>query len=505
MNKTTNHSASSQNTSGISASFPEFLWIWNQAQNLTTPPIHKEMATWLGEQYIKQTPRLLLQAFRASGKSTICGLFAAWALYLKPHMRIVIIAAEQQLATKMVRNVKHIIEHHQLIADLKPQQPEKWASGEFTVQRNKILRDPSVVAHGIGGNFTGSRADIIICDDVEVPNNCDTPKKRQDLRERLGEIDYVLSPNGTQIYIGTPHSYYSIYANQARRDIQETQAFLHDFKRLNIPVLNKHGKSAWKEKFSTANIALLKARQGPNKFASQMLLQPLAPRAGMLNPALLRLYEDELVFSEKNEQHTLTLADAVLLSSSCWWDPAFASAGDQSVVACVFCDNQGRYYLHDLQYMKPGDDVTEDNAHYQCRQVAHFLHKNYQSAVQVETNGIGKFLPGLLRRILEEEKIAAAVIERHSSENKTTRILTAFDALLAARHLHVRQSVATSGFMSEMREWDGKSSHNCDDTLDAVAGCINNEPIRLPRQFKTFQKPSWRRFRSISADTQFQI
>jgi hypothetical protein len=32
------------------------------------------------------------------------------------------------------------------------------------------------------------RADVIICDDVEVPNTCDTPGKRLDLRQRLSEI-----------------------------------------------------------------------------------------------------------------------------------------------------------------------------------------------------------------------------------------------------------------------------------------------------------------------------
>jgi hypothetical protein len=55
------------------------------------------------------------------------------------------------------------------------------------------------------------RADLIICDDVEVPNTSNTAQKRENLRERLRELDFILSPSGTMIYIGTPHAYDTIY------------------------------------------------------------------------------------------------------------------------------------------------------------------------------------------------------------------------------------------------------------------------------------------------------
>jgi hypothetical protein len=33
----------------------------------------------------------------------------------------------------------------------------------------------------VGGNITGCRADLIVCDDVEVAGNSDTPGKRAEL------------------------------------------------------------------------------------------------------------------------------------------------------------------------------------------------------------------------------------------------------------------------------------------------------------------------------------
>ena len=72
------------------------------------------------------------------------------------------------------------------------------------MRRPLTQRDPSLLARGITANITGSRADVVICDDVEVPNTCNTPGKREQLRERLAEISYVLVPGGLQLYVGTP-------------------------------------------------------------------------------------------------------------------------------------------------------------------------------------------------------------------------------------------------------------------------------------------------------------
>ena len=150
-------------------------------------------------------------AFRSSGKSIIVGVFCAWLLYKNPNIRILVVAADTCLAKKMVRNVKQIIETFPLLEEIRPGKKKEWASGSFTVERSMSLRDPSMLAVGLMSNATGSRADVIICDDVEVPKNCDTFQKRQDLREKLLEYSFILVPDGVQIFIGTPHTLKTIY------------------------------------------------------------------------------------------------------------------------------------------------------------------------------------------------------------------------------------------------------------------------------------------------------
>ena len=92
-----------------------------------------------------------------------------------------------------------------------PKNKREWAENKITVNRAIGIREPSVVCQGIYGNITGMRADLIICDDVEVPNTCNTARKRTGLRDKLRELDFILSPNGAMIYIGTPHTLDTIY------------------------------------------------------------------------------------------------------------------------------------------------------------------------------------------------------------------------------------------------------------------------------------------------------
>lgn len=141
------------------ADFRLFVVLWNQRMNMRTPEIHFRMIDWMEHCWKTGKRNMLLMAFRSSGKSTLAGLFAAWLLYTRPDLRILVLAADQALAGKMVRNVKRIIERHPLTQRLKPDHDEKWASDRFTVRRHSVQRDPSMIARGITSNITGSRAE----------------------------------------------------------------------------------------------------------------------------------------------------------------------------------------------------------------------------------------------------------------------------------------------------------------------------------------------------------
>ena len=191
--------------------FYNFLDTWNEILGLRTPKHHRQIIEFLYSILTDTPHRGLLMAFRHSGKSTVVGIFVACVLYLRPQTRILVLSAESGLSSRMVSHIRHILENHPLCTDLIPANRKEWSSGRITINRPLGIREPSVICQGIHGNITGMRADLIICDDVEVPNTSNTPQKRDNLRERLRELDFILSPDGAIIYIGTPHTQDTIY------------------------------------------------------------------------------------------------------------------------------------------------------------------------------------------------------------------------------------------------------------------------------------------------------
>ena len=467
----------------------EFVGAWTAQLGQGTPAVHRRVLRWLGARRAAEDGRLLLMAFRGCGKSTLVGLYCAWLLARWPETRILVLAADHALATKMVAATRRIVERHPLCGHLIPQHAESWAVDRFTVQRDGALRDPSVLAAGLGGNITGTRAEVIICDDVEVAGNCDSPGKRAELRERLAETEFILTPGGTILYVGTPHCAESLYLHP-----DEGEAFLGAYKRLRIPLLDGQGRSAWPERFPPAMAARLREQVGPIHFGRQMLLRPVAGGAARLDPRQIIRYAEDTDYREAAGRPVLSLLGRRMVSGGGFWDPAYGrpGSGDGSVLAATYSDAEGNHYLHRLAYLTHDPDAAEDPATQQCKQVAQIARELLLPVLRVETNGIGRFLPALLKREMARAGAACAVVEQHSRHAKQDRILSALDPVLAARKLHAHERIFRTPFPVEMAEWKPDTPGLRDDALDAVSGCLLAETVRLPGGPPAARGPGWR-------------
>jgi hypothetical protein len=181
--------------------------------------------------------------------------------------------------------------------------------------------------------------------------------------------------------------------------------------------------------------------------------------------------------------------------------------GDASVIACVFTDEAGEYWLHRIKYITTSANSNEDEATQQCKVVADFAKEYSLPSIRIETNGIGKFLPGLLRKEISKNDFYCPVIEEHSNKPKHLRIIEAFDAPLAAGVLHCHESVYCSDFVAEMQEWQPIKANSKDDGLDAVAGCLSSEPVRLPRFSQNMQSrvKQWKNTDNLKVCSDFNL
>ncbi len=167
------------------------------------------MADWLQN----GASKLIIEAFRGIGKSWVTGAFVAWLLYRDPNINILVVSATKTYADTMSAYIQRLINEIPLLAHLRPRTGQFASKIMFDVGTKRPSKDPSVKSVGITGQLTGSRADVIIADDIEVPNNSATQVRRDQLSELVKEFAAILKPLPTSrvIYLGTPQTEQSLY------------------------------------------------------------------------------------------------------------------------------------------------------------------------------------------------------------------------------------------------------------------------------------------------------
>lgn len=161
--------------------------------------------------------RFILQAFRGIGKSFITCAFVVWKLWNNPQLKFMIVSASKERADANSVFIKRIIDLLPFLHELKPRPGQRDSTISFDVGPASPDHSPSVKSVGITGQLTGSRADILIADDVEVPNNSATQAARDRLGELVKEFDAILKPGGTIIYLGTPQTEMTLYRELENR------------------------------------------------------------------------------------------------------------------------------------------------------------------------------------------------------------------------------------------------------------------------------------------------
>lgn len=188
--------------------FRNFTYLVWQHLGLPEPtPIQYDIA-----QYLQDSPkRCIIEAFRGVGKSYITAAYVVHQLLLNPQLKFMVVSASKARADDFSTFTQRIICELPICQHLVAKEGQRWSKIAFDVAPAKASGSPSVKSVGVTGQLTGSRADIIIADDVEVPNNSMTHMMREKLGETVKEFDAVLKPEGKIIYLGTPQNEMSLY------------------------------------------------------------------------------------------------------------------------------------------------------------------------------------------------------------------------------------------------------------------------------------------------------
>ena len=201
------------------SSFAFFLRsVWRHLGLPDPTPVQYEIANYL--QYGPK--RGIIEAFRGVGKSWITSAFVCWQLLRDPQLKILVVSASKQRADDFSTFTLRLIKEIAVLKHLAPKTDQRESKVAFDVAPSDAAHAPSVRSAGITGQITGSRAGLIIADDLEVPNNSATDDLREKLVTAVAEFNAILVPEGNPriIFLGTPQTEESVYNKLRERGYQ---------------------------------------------------------------------------------------------------------------------------------------------------------------------------------------------------------------------------------------------------------------------------------------------
>ena len=176
----------------------------------------------IAEYLAKGPKRRAIFAQRGQAKTTITCMYGLWRIVQNPTCRVLIVSANQSRADQNGKLMHSLLHNWERLDYLRPdvRNRDRDSSSSFDVHYmlKGIDKSPSVVTAGITSSITGSRADVLVSDDIELPENSATPVMREKLIQSAREFAAVCV-SGEIIYLGTPQTKDSIYNSLPARGV----------------------------------------------------------------------------------------------------------------------------------------------------------------------------------------------------------------------------------------------------------------------------------------------
>jgi hypothetical protein len=428
-------------------------------------------------EYLQHGPkRLQIQAFRGVGKSWITAAFVLWTLFNDPDKKIMVISASKDRADSFSIFCQRLILEVNWLSHLKPKSDDqRWSRVSFDVGPAKPHQAPSVKSVGITGQLTGSRADLMILDDVEVPGNSMTELMREKLLQLCTEAESILTPKRDSriMYLGTPQTTFTIYRKLAERNYRpfvwpaRYPRTLSNYEGLLAPQLQEdidNGAESWDvtdpERFNNDDLIEREAAMGRSNFMLQFMLDttlsdaekfPLKMADLVVTSVNPESAPDSVVWCSDprnviKELPTVGLPGDYFYApmqlqgewgpyaeTICSVDPS--GRGTDETAAAYISQRNGFLYLHQMRAYKDGySDNTLLDILRGCR-------KFKVTKLVIETNFGDGIVAELFKKHLQQTKQGIDVEEVRANVRKEDRIIDALEPVLNQHRLIVDRSV----------------------------------------------------------------
>jgi len=189
--------------------------------------IHKDLFKWMQEYSLfgrgdELTSNKLIMLPRAHLKSHMVAVWCAWIVTRHPEVTILYISATAELAITQLYAIKNILgssKYRRYFPEyIHPQEGkrEKWSTFKISVDHDKrkeeAIRDSTIATAGLTTNTTGWHADIIVADDLVIPENAYTEEGRESVSKKASQFTSIRNAGGFTMACGTRYHPSDIYA-----------------------------------------------------------------------------------------------------------------------------------------------------------------------------------------------------------------------------------------------------------------------------------------------------
>ena len=433
--------------------------------------------------YLQNGPkRLQIQAFRGVGKSWITGAFVLWTLFNDKEKKIMIISASKERADNMSIFLQKLIIETPWLSHLKPTSDDaRWSRISFDVNCSPH-QAPSVKSVGITGQLTGSRADLMILDDIEVPGNSMTELMREKLLQLCTEAESILTPKDDSriMFLGTPQTVFTVYRKLAERNYRpfvwpaRYPRKASNYEGLLAPQLQADidtGVEPWDvtdDRFDDEDLIEREAAMGRSNFMLQFMLDTSLSDAEkfplkMADLIVTSVNPDkcpESIIWCSDPQNVIKDAPTVGLPGDYFYSPMQlqgewlpyaeticsvdpSGRGADETTAAYISQRNGFLYLHEMRAYRSGysDDTLLD--------ILKGCKKLKVSKLIIESNFGDGIVAELFKKHIQNLQINIGIEETRANVRKEDRIIDALEPVLNQHRLVVDRSVI---------DWDYKSN-----------------------------------------------
>lgn len=202
--------------------------------------VHRDIYSWMqdytlfgrGDEALSANKLIMLP--RAHLKSHMVATWCAWVIARSPEVTILYVSATAELAITQLYAVKNILGgttfQRYFPEYLNPQEGlrDKWSSTQINidheVRSREAIRDATIKTAGLTTNTTGWHADIVVADDLVVPENAYTEEGRTSVSRKASQFTSIRNAGGFTMACGTryhPVDIYHTWREQVYKDYDE--------------------------------------------------------------------------------------------------------------------------------------------------------------------------------------------------------------------------------------------------------------------------------------------